>query len=88
MSNTLPPKCKACKGECVLWGEETDDSVDFSKITINPAPLTVPSDYIPWYEPYSPWRQIEPYTPPTVAPYLWPNITWCCNNTGCPNFGF
>ena len=84
LSNTLPPKCKACKGEGLVWGEEVDDSIDFSKITINPTPA-VPSDNIPWYDPYAPYK-IVPYDPPYP---LWPTITWSYNNnTDCPNFGF
>jgi hypothetical protein len=69
LNNTLPPKCKACKGECILWGEEVDDSIDFSKITINPA------DHIPWSEPYNPWK-VTPYPYIGDAPYHWSGNTW------------
>jgi hypothetical protein len=84
------PKCKACGGACVLWGTETDDSVDFDKATINPTPQP-PTDPLPW----------GPYVP--YSPYWQPGVTWCSSTFNpatqkyelisqgsCeyPNFGF
>jgi hypothetical protein len=102
--STKSNPCKACKGSCVLWGTETDDSVDFGKTTL---PVTIPGDTIPWtpYIPGSPY-----WYPPYIGDGTWkPYITWSTNSTdglckdpfrvikredyplmdlGCPNFGF
>ena len=97
LNNPEPPKCKACKGACVLWGTETDDSVDF-KIYPQQEPAKDPCPdwwkQWPYYEPYKYWEHYQPYKPYFGDPIMQPGGTWCSsasdkgNLTGCPNFGF